>query len=44
MVAVIRRNIQKGIDPLDKVTLLPDKPEEPKKEPDEPDPASVTPT
>src|SRR5688500_17390111 len=42
MVAVIRRNIQKGVDPLDKVTLQPDKAEEPKKEPEGPDPSGVT--
>jgi phosphatidylglycerol:prolipoprotein diacylglycerol transferase len=36
MVAVIRRNIQAGVDPLDKVTL------QPEKEPEQASPASVT--
>jgi phosphatidylglycerol:prolipoprotein diacylglycerol transferase len=38
IVAVIRRNIQRGVDPLDEVTLKPEK------EAEEPVPASVTET
>ena len=47
MVAVIRRNIQKGVDPLDKVNdpdAFPEKADALANEPDPPDPASVTET